>query len=66
MTIDVTKFYLANVFDTCSIWNVISSSTLYVAAIDLIRQIAITEYVYYEALIKPRSTQVAVEKEKCR
>ena len=55
MAIDPSKFHLINVADTCSVWNVLSSSRLYAAAKEARCDFCITQFVQYECLVKPRS-----------
>jgi predicted nucleic acid-binding protein len=57
MAIDVTSFYPVNVTDTCAVWNVLSSQTLYQAAKQAKILFCITSFVHYECLVKKRSTQ---------
>lgn len=54
MAIDPSKFRLINVADTCSVWNVLSSTTLYSAAKEARCEFCITSFVRYECLNKPR------------
>lgn len=54
MAIDVTTFHKVNVTDTCAVWNVISSQTLYRAAKQAQVLFCITSFVHYECLIKSR------------
>jgi predicted nucleic acid-binding protein len=54
MSIDPSKFHLVNVVDTCSVWNVLSSSRLYGAAKEARCNFCITEFVRYECLVKKR------------
>jgi len=54
MTIDPSKFRLINVADTCSVWNVLSSATLYSAAKEARCEFCISSFVRYECLNKPR------------
>jgi len=51
--IDPSKFELLNVADTCSIWNVLGSQVLYVAAKSAGVSFCCTEFVRYECLHKP-------------
>ncbi|MFH1468335.1 MAG: hypothetical protein ABIO70_28360 [Pseudomonadota bacterium] len=48
--IDVRRFVLENVADTCAVWNVLSSLTLYAAARAASCRFRITAYVEYECL----------------
>ena len=54
MAINVAQFCLGNVADTCAIWNVLSSRTLYSTALASKCAFACTEYVRYECLSKRR------------
>lgn len=54
MAIDPTYFHPYNVTDTCSVWNVLSSKTLYGVACDANCHFVCTAYVIYECLLKPR------------
>ena len=54
MAVDVTHFHPYNITDTCSVWNILSSSTLYEAALSAKCYFACTAYVSYECLVKPR------------
>lgn len=56
MAVDVTHFHPYNITDTCSVWNILSSSTLYEAALSAKCYFACTAYVSYECLVKPRKT----------
>ncbi|XLZ69741.1 hypothetical protein ABT364_24935 [Massilia sp. SR12] len=55
MAIDPTRFHPVNVADSCSVWNILSSETLYSAARNSGCTFCITEVVQYELLLKPRS-----------
>ncbi len=54
MAIDPSRFHLVNVADTCSVWNVLSSIRLHVAAKEARCEFCITNFVRYECLTKPR------------
>lgn len=54
MAINPSTFHLVNVADTCSVWNVLSSATLHLAARDARCEFCITSFVRYECLYKPR------------
>ena len=54
MAIDPSKFHLVNVADTCSVWNVLSSTTLHSAAKEARCEFCITSFVRYECLYKAR------------
>ena len=62
MAVDVTYFYPYNITDTCSVWNVLSSSTLYETALSARCYFACTAYVSYECLIKPRKAPTNADK----
>lgn len=67
MAINPSKFHLVNVADTCSVWNVLSSATLYSAAKEARCEFCITSFVRYECLSKPRKkTATAAEAELMR
>ena len=67
MAIDPSKFHLINVADTCSVWNVLSSTTMYAAAKEARCDFCITGFVRYECLSKPRrKTPTAAEAELMR
>lgn len=55
MAIDCSHFHLINVIDTCAIWNVLSSQRLIRAAKAAKCHFSATTFVYYEALLKPRT-----------
>jgi|ERR1035441_112880 predicted nucleic acid-binding protein len=59
--IDLTKFYLTNIIDTCSVWNVLASSTLYIAAIELKCDFSFTQFVEYECIHKPRKQSLHID-----
>lgn len=52
---NVSQFFLINVTDTCSVWNVLSSALLFQAAVRKKCQFICAKYVMYECLQKPRS-----------
>lgn len=54
MPIDPSSFHLQNITDTCAVWNVLSSRTLYSAARGAGVMFICTGYVLYECLYKPR------------
>lgn len=56
MTIDPSQFHLINVTDTCAVWNVLSSPTLYRAALGARCHFCVTGFVNYECLLKPRTS----------
>jgi len=63
MTVDVSRFHLLNVTDTCSIWNILSSRVLYGAAQVANCSFCCTTFVLYECLYKRRSTEVESDRE---
>jgi hypothetical protein len=54
MRIDITKFNMYNVIDTCSIWNILSSKVLTSRAENNGCLFSCTRFVVYESLYKPR------------
>lgn len=56
MAIDPSTFYLYNITDTCAVWNVLSSVTLYRAARLSKVSFVCTRFVLYECLHKPRTS----------
>jgi len=56
MAINPASFHLVNVADTCSVWNILSSETLYALAQRNGCAFCVTEFVQYELLVKPRSS----------
>ena len=63
MSIDPSRFHPINVTDTCSVWNLLSSVTLYRAALAAQCHFCVTGFVNYECLIKPRTLPTAVTRE---
>ena len=63
MEIDITKFHIYNVIDTCAIWDILSSKLFYSVSINHLKQFAITNFVLYEALHKPRKSKNIQEEE---
>ncbi|MNK76458.1 hypothetical protein D3C87_960270 [compost metagenome] len=63
MAIDPSKFHLGNVADTCSVWNLLSSTRLYSAAKGARCDFCITSFVRYECLVKPRKAPTAADVE---
>jgi hypothetical protein len=63
MAINPAEFHLLNVADTCSVWNILSSKTLYAAAKTAGCAFCITDVVRYELLVKPRSHPKASDAE---
>jgi len=62
MPVDVTNFHPFNITDTCAVWNVLSSKTLYDAARRSRCHFACTAYVIYECLKKPRKNDSQADK----
>lgn len=56
MDIDVSRLHLLNVSDTCSVWNVLSSRTLYNCCLQAKVHFICPWFVLYECLHKPRQT----------
>ena len=54
MAVDPRTFFQTNMADTCSVWNVLSSSCLYQGAVSAGCTFSCTEFVIYECLQKPR------------
>jgi len=63
MVIDITKFNKLNVIDTCSIWNMLSSSILYDAVKRRECNFTCTQFVIYECLYKKRNQTYDHDKE---
>jgi predicted nucleic acid-binding protein len=61
MELDPKAFAKSNFTDTCSIWNLLSSKTLLSIARQVGCDFLLTEYVVYECLVKPRSSEGAQE-----
>lgn len=57
-------FHQYNVADSCSIWNILSSNILYSSALSATPKcyFSCTEFVYYECLIRPRSSETEPER----
>lgn len=56
---NLMQFYPYNIVDTRAVWNVLSSATLYQAALNAGCYFACTSYVLYECLSKARKTVTA-------
>lgn len=56
MNIDITVCNKVNMIDSCSLWNVLSSLVVYSVVIENKFTFAITGFVEYECLYKPRTT----------
>lgn len=63
MSIDPSQFDPINVTDTCAVWNVLSSATLYRAALAARCHFCVTGFVNYECLIKPRTSPTDATRE---
>ena len=59
-------FTLVNVTDTCAIWNVVGSATLFKAARKSGLYFIITNTVYYECFVKSKGTAPSAEHEELR
>ncbi len=66
MAINPTIFHLINIVDTCAVWNVLRSDCLYRAALEAKCHFAITQFVNYECLHKPRSGPALASDHKLR
>ena len=58
MAIDPSTFHLINVADTCTVWNLLSSRSLFVAAMAARCDFCVTSFVHYECLVKRRKNQL--------
>ena len=65
MAINPSFFNKINVTDTCSVWNIISSRTLYKWAKTQSVDFICTKFVIYECLYKPRKMTTDCEAELC-
>jgi hypothetical protein len=63
MSIDLCSFHLYDVTDTCAVWNVLSSMTLFTRARDAGVVFICPQFVVYECLHKQRTTLVACDTE---
>lgn len=63
MVIDPSKFHRVNVADTCSVWNVLSSTRLYAASQEANCEFCMTAFVHYECLVKPRTNPTEADLE---
>lgn len=57
MAVNVREFKLNNVIDTCAVWHVLMSRTLYNAAKNSNCHFCCTDFVIYECLYKERKTR---------
>ncbi len=60
---DPASFEIVNVVDTCAVWNLVSSPTLYNSARAAGLKACITGFVQYEALVKPRTSPTTEDAE---
>lgn len=65
MAIDPSRFYLHNIIDTCGVWNVLSSLTVYRRARNGGVNFICTGFVIYECLYKPRKSTDPCDSELC-
>lgn len=65
MAIDTSSFHLHNITDTCGVWNVLSSRTLYTRARNAGVNFICTGFVVYECLFKPRKATDPCDVELC-
>lgn len=63
MSIDLSSFHLYNITDSCAIWNVLSSRTLYGRAREAGVVFICTHFVLYECFTKPRKTTNPLDNE---
>lgn len=63
MAIDPSNFLLLNVVDTCSVWNVLSSKSLFQASLASGCNYCCTAFVEYECLTRPRTTLLPEDEE---
>jgi len=63
MSINPSSFHPHNVADTCAVWNVLSSRTLYLAARQAGVVFICTRFVLYECLHKPRKSVTPEDEE---
>lgn len=63
MAINPESFHKINVTDTCSVWNILSSSLLNAAAKEARCDFCVTSFVQYECLIKTRKSISPNDKE---
>lgn len=61
MAVNPSKFHLYNVIDTCSIWNIVSSSQFYAASLCAKCEFICTGFVIYECLYKPRTQKTETD-----
>src|SRR6266496_4652483 len=63
MPTDPSEFHKLNVTDTCSVWNILSSKTLYETAKAVGCTFSVTRFVYYECLFKRRGKMKTSDQE---
>jgi len=63
MPLDPSRFHTVNVSDTCAVWNVMSSTTLYRAAVLKGCTFCFTRFVAYECFEKPRGVLASEDAE---
>jgi predicted nucleic acid-binding protein len=63
MNIDITNCNKANIIDSCSLWNVLSSLIIYSVVVDNKFSFSVTKFVEYECLYKPRNKPNGKDKE---
>jgi len=63
MPVDPSEFHKLNVTDTCAVWNILSSKTLYETAKAVGCNFSVTRFVYYECLLKRRSKMEITDQE---
>jgi hypothetical protein len=63
MSIDPSSFHLHNITDTCAVWNILSSRTLYIRSRNAGVAFACTRFVLYECLYKPRKAVSSCDEE---
>jgi len=66
MAIDPSRFTLSNIVDTCAVWHILSSKSLYYKAKGARCVFCITLFVHYECLYKPRKMTSAADEELMR
>lgn len=63
MAVDPSNFHLWNAVDTCAVWNILSSTTMYQAARGASVGFCCTTFVQYECLHKPRRKEADAQLE---
>ena len=59
MQINLAEFSLINILDSCSVWNILSSTKIYITSLSAGCHFSFTKYVEYECLVKPRKHPTA-------